>query len=71
MSIQDISLTPGLLTTGNEEQQAKALYEKQENLDRDDFLVLFTTQLKNQNPWILLRMRHLSHSLRSSRAWSQ
>ena len=51
MSIQDISLPPGLLTTAQyEEQQAKALYEKQENLDRDDFLVLFTTQLKNQNP---------------------
>jgi len=51
MSIQDLSLSSNLLTTAQyEEQQAKALFEKQENLDRDDFLILFTTQLKNQNP---------------------
>ncbi|MEL0015540.1 MAG: flagellar hook capping FlgD N-terminal domain-containing protein, partial [Rhodospirillales bacterium] len=51
MSIQDLSLPSNLLTTAQyEEQQAKALFEKQENLDRDDFLILFTTQLKNQNP---------------------
>ena len=51
MSIQDLSLPASMLTTSQyEEQQAKALFEKQENLDRDDFLILFTTQLKNQNP---------------------
>ena len=51
MSIQDLSLPSNLLTTAQyEEQQAKAMFEKQENLDRDDFLILFTTQLKNQNP---------------------
>ena len=43
MSIQDLSLPSSMLTTSQyEEQQAKALFEKQENLDRDDFLILFT-----------------------------
>ena len=69
MSIQDISFRLAWVTTAQyEEQQAKAPYEKQENLDRDDFLVLFTTQLKNQNPLDLWRMKHLLHSLRSSQA---
>ena len=51
MSIQDLSLPSSMLTTSQyEDRQAKALFDKQENLDRDDFLLLFTTQLKNQNP---------------------
>ena len=44
------ALPPNLLTTKQyEEQQAKLLVQD-EQLDRDAFLKLFTTQLKNQNP---------------------
>ena len=43
-------LPSNILTTKQyEEQQAKLLY-KEEELDRNAFLTLFTTQLKNQNP---------------------
>lgn len=50
MAIQDLSLPSNLLTTQQYEEQQAASAVKQSNLDRDDFLVLFTTQLKNQNP---------------------
>ena len=47
----DVTALPSnLLTTKQyEEQQAKLLAQDQQ-LDRDAFLKLFTTQLKNQNP---------------------
>ena len=44
------ALPPNLLTTKQYEEQQAKLLAQDEQLDRDAFLKLFTTQLKNQNP---------------------
>ena len=44
------ALPPNLLTTKQYEEQQAKLLAQDEELDRDAFLKLFTTQLKNQNP---------------------
>ena len=44
------ALPPNLLTTKQYEEQQAKLLAQEEQLDRDAFLKLFTTQLKNQNP---------------------
>ena len=50
MAAEVTSLPSNILTTKQyEEQQAKLLLQEDE-LDRNAFLTLFTTQLKNQNP---------------------
>ena len=44
------SLPSNLLTTRQYEEQQDKLLNKEDDLDRNAFLTLFTTQLKNQNP---------------------
>ena len=44
------SLPSNLLTTRQYEEQQAKLLNKEDDLDRNAFLTLFTTQLKNQNP---------------------
>lgn len=43
-------LPSNILTTKQYEEQQAKLLNKEEELDRNAFLTLFTTQLKNQNP---------------------
>tara|TARA_B100001094_G_scaffold87509_1_gene83716 strand:- start:47 stop:742 length:696 start_codon:yes stop_codon:yes gene_type:complete len=51
MAAEITNLLPSnILTTKQYEEQQAKLLAKEENLDRDAFLKLFTTQLKNQNP---------------------
>jgi flagellar basal-body rod modification protein FlgD len=51
MAAEITNLLPSnILTTRQYEEQQAKLLAKEENLDRDAFLKLFTTQLKNQNP---------------------
>ena len=44
------ALPANILTTKQYEEQQAKLLAKDTELDRDAFLKLFTTQLKNQNP---------------------
>ena len=44
------SLPANIMTTAQYEEQQAKLINKSEQLDRNAFLQLFTTQLKNQNP---------------------
>ena len=44
------ALPANILTTKQYEEQQAKLLAKDSELDRDAFLKLFTTQLKNQNP---------------------
>jgi len=44
------SLPASIMTTAQYEEQQAKLINKSEQLDRNAFLQLFTTQLKNQNP---------------------
>ena len=44
------ALPANILTTKRYEEQQAKLLAKDSELDRDAFLKLFTTQLKNQNP---------------------
>jgi flagellar basal-body rod modification protein FlgD len=51
MAAEITNLLPSnILTTRQYEEQQAKLLAKEESLDRDAFLKLFTTQLKNQNP---------------------
>jgi flagellar basal-body rod modification protein FlgD len=44
------SLPSNILTTSQYQDQQEKLVNKTDQLDRNAFLLLFTTQLKNQNP---------------------
>ena len=50
MPLEISSLPANIMTTAQYEEQQAKLVEKSEQLDRNAFLQLFTTQLKNQNP---------------------
>jgi flagellar basal-body rod modification protein FlgD len=50
MAVELAPLPSNILTTKQYEEQQAKLFEKEAELDRNAFLQLFTTQLKNQNP---------------------
>jgi flagellar basal-body rod modification protein FlgD len=50
MAVELAPLPSNILTTRQYEEQQAKLFEKEAELDRNAFLQLFTTQLKNQNP---------------------
>ena len=50
MAVELAPLPSNILTTKQYEEQQAKLFEKEDELDRNAFLQLFTTQLKNQNP---------------------
>jgi flagellar basal-body rod modification protein FlgD len=50
MAVELAPLPSNILTTKQYEEQQAELFEKEAELDRNAFLQLFTTQLKNQNP---------------------
>ena len=50
MAVELAPLPSNILTTKQYEEQQAKLFEKEADLDRNAFLQLFTTQLKNQNP---------------------